>query len=367
MRSSKKRQYVLFENANANAEIVRLIEDPKFVGCNTRITWSAEEKLKFQYELKSDKVSANIARATHGKTVESEILKEKDQIVSRFFFVLKNVPLTYVSKNTLSEVQSTLKIWVDGDLWEVTDNLLESGPFDQKYLTSVDDFGYTTVTFGDGVSGMMPSDESIIEAQYRVGTGSVGNVGRNTLTNFELPANSQSIISYIESSTNPLPASGGTDIESIDDAKIAGPKSLIFQQRAVVLEDYEHLVMSKFQDSVSRAKARFVFNGSLNTICVSIARKGGIKVDPSLLNLVRGYLETIKMIGYDVRVEPAKYIPIQIGMTVFLAKGFDSESIRERIRMVLGNEANPDGSMGFFIPITLALETWFMLANSMRH
>ncbi len=356
----QKGQYILFENSKTeNAEIVRLSKGPTFVGSDTKITWSIEEKLKFHYELKSDKICANITRANQGKTLNSEILKQKDQITNQFSFRIKNGPITYISDGcgdtSLPHAQSTIKVWVDGQSWDLTNNLLECGPFDQKFSVSVDNGGYATVNFGDGVFGTMPSSHSLIEAQYRFGTGSIGNVGRNTLRKFDLSANSPSIVSCIESITNPLPAFGGVDPESIDEAKIAGPKSIQIQHRAVVLEDYERLVMLKFPTYVSRAKARFVYNGSFNIVFVSIAVKGGIRVNSGLtlsmlLHDVKKYLESVKMIGYKIKVDSAKYVPIEIMMTVFIKQGFDSEGIKERVRLMFGNKDNPDGSSGFFHP-----------------
>ena len=115
---------------------------------------------------------------------------------------------------------------MDGELWEETDSLLKWGPFDKKFSISIDEDGYATIFFGNGKFGLKPEDDSLIEAQYRVGNGSVGNVGKGTLTQFDIPQNPRWLVEeVIESVTNPLPATGGKDIESMDDAKIAGPKS----------------------------------------------------------------------------------------------------------------------------------------------
>ena len=233
----KKNQYILFENASNNTEIVRINKTPSYVGTNTRITWPIEEKLKFQYDLKYDKICANIVKANHGKTVRREILKEKYQMPSQFSFKLRNGPLTFILDDSLRS-QSTLEILVDGELWEQTDTLLECGPFDQKYSISVGNDGLTEISFGDGVFGMMPSDHSLIESHYRFGTGILGNVGKNIPTKFNFPSNSQSVTSSIENMII-VDAFGGKDAESIKEAKIAGPNSLKLQQRAVVLKDYK--------------------------------------------------------------------------------------------------------------------------------
>ena len=283
-------------------------------------------------------------------------------------FILKEAPLTFVSDPFSSpssiEPRSSLKVWVDGEPWEETDSLLKCGPLDQKFSISIDEDGYATISFGDGKFGLKPEDDSLIEAEYRVGSGSVGNVGKDTLTQFEnnnhnnyLPHNSRVIVQkVIDSVTNPLPATGGIDIESMDDAKIAGPKSLKDLERAVTLKDYEDLVKREFQNEITNARARFVYTGSWDTIFVSVDLKGVVRkngVDQSeLFDRIRKYLDRVKMIGYEVQIEEAKYVPIEIGIRVYLQKYFDSEDLRDRIRSSLINKDNSilDGTNGLFHP-----------------
>jgi predicted phage baseplate assembly protein len=257
---------------------------------------------------------------------------------------------------------STLKVWVDGEPWEETDSLLKCGPLDQKFSLSIDEDGFATILFGDGKCGLKPDDDSLIVAEYRIGSGSVGNVGKDTLTQFDddnnLPHNSHALVQeVIDSVTNPLPATGGIDIESIDDAKIAGPKSLKDLERAVTLKDYEDLVKREFQNEITNAKARFVYTGSWDTIFVSVDLKGEVQtngVDQSeLFGRIRKYLDSVKMIGYEVQIEEAIYVPIEIGITVYLRKYFDSEVLRNRVFHSLSNKDNNsivDGTSALFHP-----------------
>jgi hypothetical protein len=360
----KKGQYILFENLqNKSCEIVQINQNPTFIGTSTKITWSTDEKLRLEYDLQTDKVCANIIKANHGKTVPQEILKEKTQLISNFTFKLKNGPLTFISDSAGSIPYNTLNIWVDGELWKQTDNLFESGPFNQFYSFSIGNDGLTDVTFGNGVFGLMPSDYSFIEAQYRFQMGSIGNVGKNTLTKFDFPSNPQTVLSLIDSITNPLPAFGGNDPQSIEDAKIQGPKSLKIQQRAVVLSDYENLVFQKFPHYIRHAKAVSVFKsgirsnssargggggGDIKSVFIYLDAKAGIKLDSDLLMKIKEYIDTIKLIGYSIHVESANYIPIEIAIDVFITNGFNSIDIRNKIKMSFSSKNNLDGSKGFF-------------------
>jgi hypothetical protein len=351
--------------------IVKLAEDSKIISYkgdddNTLITWEkGNEYPEVAYGRNAKYFCcANIIKASHGRTIGSEILKRKDQEVSKFLFTLKEAPLAFVSdayspSSSLMESHGTLKVWVDGELWEETDSLLKCGPLDQKFSISIDENSYATILFGDGRFGLKPENDSLIEAEYRVGNGSVGNVGKDTLTQFNLPQNQSALVEQvIENVTNPLPATGGIDIESMEDAKIAGPKSLKSLQRAVTLKDYEDLVKREFQNEITNARARFVYTGSWDTIFVSVDLKGEDRKNSSaivdgsdLFDRIRKYLERIKMIGYEVQIEEAKYVPIEIRITVYLQKYLDSQTVRDRIRNSLTNADNiVDGTKGLFHP-----------------
>lgn len=341
----RKGHYVLFEQGIAK-EIVRLSTDPILVNGNTLISWSKNDDLKFQYDSHA-RVSGNILKATHGKTVK-EIIKKKDQYVMKFAFTLHRAPLTFVSDNgSLSDSHSTLEVMVDGELWQETNNLSLCGPLDQKYSISSDDEGYVTVFFGDGVNGMTPPDDSLIIAKYRVGVGTYGNVGEDILTEFDNSLNESRQL--VEKLTNPFAAFGGIDIESIEDAKISGPKSLKFQERAITAADYEELILRRFPN-VSNAKARFSSNRGRDSVIVSVDMKGETDFDPAFLNEIKSYLDNVKMIGYQIRVESAKYVPLVIGLQVYIYREHDSPQLRERITMAFSSNDNPNGSRGFFHP-----------------
>src|SRR5262249_59550878 len=83
----------------------------------------------------------------------------------------------------------------------------------------------------------------------RIGGGAMGNVNANTLTSLGRA------LAYIESVTNPLPATGGADRETIDEAKDRAPYTIKSRDRAVTAEDYETLAL---RASTSLARARCV-------------------------------------------------------------------------------------------------------------
>src|SRR5262249_30997053 len=139
------------------------------------------------------------------------------------------------------------------------------------------------------------------KATYRVGIGTVGNVGPGTITT---PITSNAAISAV---TNPFAATGGAERETIEEAKISGPGRVITQARAVTLPDYE--LPAKAIAAAGKAKARVGLRGGYKVVQVYIVPEDADTVPPplpsaDLKDTVRQELESRqpvnRMAGVDV-------------------------------------------------------------------
>src|SRR5262249_48188095 len=117
--------------------------------------------------------------------------------------------------------------------WTAERDLLESGEADPTFVVEVESDGAATLRFGDNVNGKAPETGTAFVASYRVGNGTAGNVGADSLTS--LAASD----ARIRSCRNPLPAAGGTDAESADQIRRRAPQAFLTQQRAITMADYE--------------------------------------------------------------------------------------------------------------------------------
>lgn len=93
----------------------------------------------------------------------------------------------------------------------------------------------------------IPTADREIRVWYRHGGGSKGNVTTQTLTVLKDPVAGVTV-------TNPEPATGGRDSESIQNALVRGPQDLHSLSRAVTARDYE-LIAIQSSGSVNRARA----------------------------------------------------------------------------------------------------------------
>lgn len=262
-------------------------------------------------------LKGNNVPATHGRTVADEPPVVSDGTPGQRF-ALSRAPVTHLLRpGELRRRRSMpeLEVRVDGALWEEVESLIASGPADLHYTTSVDENDVTTVAFGTGARGSVPPPGGRIQARYRIGLGAAGNVVPDSLTVFV------TAVPEVTAVSNPFAAEGGADRESIEEAKISGPGSVIAQERAVTLEDYE--LLAEGFPGVGKAKARVGLRGGSKVVQVFVAPEDPATVPPpppsdELRAALKQHLEARmpvnRMAGVDV-LDPL-YVPVDLVVDV---------------------------------------------------
>lgn len=102
----------------------------------------------------------------------------------------------------------------------------------------------STIVFGNGVHGKIPTNNALINVVYRRSRGNAGNVNPNAIKEFESLSNDLGP-SYdgIVITPNTSRAFGGSDSESVASLKNNIPASFRSQDRAVSLQDYIDLTL----------------------------------------------------------------------------------------------------------------------------
>src|ERR1700721_1610805 len=113
--------------------------------------------------------------------------------------------------------------------------LYGQAPTAQVYALQTEESGGTTVMMGDGVlaGARIPTGQNNVTANYRKGIGSAGNVDARRIT--LLLSRPQGV----KDVTNPLPASGGADPDTIAQVQSRAPLSVMTLDRVVSLQDYQ--------------------------------------------------------------------------------------------------------------------------------
>jgi predicted phage baseplate assembly protein len=238
-----------------------------------------EESLTHAYVRTTTTIYANVAAATHGES-RRQVLGSGD--ASRRFqaFGLKQAPLTYVSAKVPGGARSTTELRVDGVLWHESPDFYRLGPDARSYVLRRDDDGNTRVLFGDGIRGArVPTGQENVVLDYRVGIGTDGHLGPDRITLLASPPLG------VREVTNPVPASGGEDPESRDDARDNAPGTVRTLERIVSLTDFEDF--ARTYGGIAKARADWVWDGVRRLIVVTVSGADGDEVSDTLLSDLR--------------------------------------------------------------------------------
>jgi hypothetical protein len=192
---------------------------------------------------------------------------------------------------------------------------------DPDYTIETDENEVTSVIFGDGQYGQIPPTGMRILANYRVGGGSVGNVAAGQIKGITRAPQLQLLGAKV---VNRVPASGGAERETIEQAIKYAPTVFASMQRAVTAADYEAL--ARLFPGVSKARAETT---NWNTIRLYIAPTGnGEEPSDVLMQDLKAYFEDKRMITTLVEIGSPNYVPIQIRVEVGALPYFVKEKVQ---------------------------------------
>lgn len=258
------------EDDESVAEIASIADNPTAVSPDRdRTTLDLADALVHVYDRDSIRICANVARTTHGETMH-QLLGNGDARQAHQRFGLKHAPLTFVRDQNESGAEAALEVRVNDIAWHETPTLYGAGASDRSYVLRVDEEGAGEIVFGDGVRGTrLPTGRENVRAIYRKGIGSGGNLKADQLSQLlTRPLGLKAV-------TNPRPASGGVDAESIDDARRNMPLGVRTLGRAVSLHDYEDY--ARAYTGIAKAEACVLDIRGIRTIFLTVAGKNGLK------------------------------------------------------------------------------------------
>lgn len=254
------------------------------------------------------------------------------------------------SASDLARVDPSLctpALWLDDDfdVWKAKRDLLESGPFERDFVIETTIDNHPALRFGDDVNGLAAGLGATLSPRGRFGYGPVGNIGAGALAHIVLP---QPLPGGKLVVSNPLPARGGAEAESIASVRIGAPQAFRVQERAVTAADYAEVAMRHPQ--VANAFAIPRWTGAWQTVLVYIDRRGGLPVDTAFRREMLVHLERFRLMGFDVAVRGAVATPLDIALRVCAQPGELRSTVAARVVDALSASERADGSRGFFHP-----------------
>ncbi|ABF39855.1 conserved hypothetical protein [Candidatus Koribacter versatilis Ellin345] len=227
------------------------------------------------------------------------------------------------------------------ETWTPDKDLLESGEADLNFVVEVEYDGTATLRFGDDTNGRNPETGTNFIATYRVGNGTAGNVGADTLTFHAGDPR-------IGDCRNPLPATGGTDPETNEQIRRRAPQAFLTQQRAVTMDDYAHVAEETPQ--VDQAVAELRWTGSWYTVFIAAEPVGAGNVSTVLSKAIKKNVERYHLAGQDLEIDNPQYVPLQVELEICVDPDYFQSDVQRALMQVLGSGVNSTGQKGLFYP-----------------
>lgn len=298
-------------------------------------------------------VMGGTVTASHATTVEREVVGRSDGSPGQTFS-LGNAPVLPRAHGETVLVQADEGGY---DEWQELTDFSESGEEDSHFVL---DSAEGQIRFGpairqpDGQTNQFgripPKGKQILFSAYRYGGGSEGNVGKGTV------AVLKSSIPYVASVVNRRAATGGVDAESVQHAKLRGPRILRTRNRAVTEEDFEFLAREA-SPSVARAKCVQPHEASdaekpppgvvhlalvpAFSLTEDMVSPDQLELSRDLMEEVRSYLNERRLLTTSLIVADAEYRWVSVEARVRVKPRFDAQHVNHEVERRLYRFLNP--------------------------
>lgn len=225
---------------------------------------------------------------------------------------------------TTSVQQAQIAVYDNlGLRWTVLNDLLSSNGLQPVCVLEIEYTGAAFLRFGDDQYGIAPETGADFHVRYRVGNGTAGNIGRDSL------AHILTSVPGVDQVRNPLAAAGGIDPETMDHIRQVAPFAFRTQLRAVTEADYG--TMAELNPAISEAKGTLRWTGSWYTAFVSVDTVAPSGPTKALLASTKTQLNLYRMMGVDLDAEAA----ILVGLRIELGICVDPEFFKADVKTAL--------------------------------
>jgi predicted phage baseplate assembly protein len=206
------------------------------------------------------------------------------------------------------------------------------------------------IFLGSGEHGQIPVANpanptgNIVAASYQSGGGSQGNVAAGAISQL------QSSLPSISSVTNVLPATGGTDEETLADAQLRAGMALQSNDRAVTASDYEYLATQAPGANVARALALPLYhpdfpNGQIPGVVTVVVVPNSPAPNPTpnqtTLQAVCQYIDARRLLTSELYVIGPVYRVVQVQVQIVVAAGSDLATVQNGVQTALTTFFDP--------------------------
>ncbi|MCY9662615.1 MULTISPECIES: putative baseplate assembly protein [Paenibacillus] len=241
-------------------------------------------------------------------------------------------------------------VWDD---WQSVEDFDNSKSTDRHYVYDAE---AGTIRFGNNEAGLVPpksAEPNIRFLALQAGGGERGNVKDGLVTGFTEE--------HGVSVTNPFPARGGLEAETLTQAKLRVRRELDTPTRAVTGEDYERIAKATPGLRVARVKAIPLYKpgmrdypkvkapAQMTVAVVPYSESDKPKAGKGFLQTIKGHLDRHRLLTTELHVIPAEYIKITVHAVVVMEPKYKNEQrrITQELRQLLQPMDHGQGSEGW--------------------
>ena len=204
--------------------------------------------------------------------------------------------------------------------------------------------GGTTIRFGDGTFGVCPPPGTVFTVTYRTGGGPAGNVPADTIVNVA-PGQAQGPV--VVSCTNPFPATGGAEAETIAQVRARAPWKFSAEPLRVV-RDADYAAAARSLPWVQQAGTAFRWTGSWLTALTSANPSGTEQPTIAQLETLTELLGQRRLAGGESYVLPPAYVSIDLRITICRQATAVASDVAAAVLTALQPGPGAGGTLGFF-------------------
>jgi hypothetical protein len=234
--------------------------------------------------------------------------------------------------------------------WIPRRELLNSDRFAREFVVETEEDGRAYLRFGDGELGRKPQADRSFTAIYRVGNGSLGNVGADSIAHL-FTENSEllNLLANVSNPIrNPIAATGGRIAEPIEQVRMDAPQGFRTLQRAVTEADYAALTQQF--PTVAKALATRRWTGSWYTLFITVDRRDGLAIDSTFKSNLLAFLEPFRLTGHDLEIEAPQFVALDIALSIPVISTYFASQVKQALRLAFSSQVLPNGELGFFHP-----------------
>ena len=299
--------------------------------------------------------------------INAMVVEQRAEVAAEFIGLGTGEPDQAFALVNTPVLPESVALTVNGEPWSPIDDLTAASPEVQRQGAAFEapptplagervrvytlDRESGTVRFGDGLHGMRPPKNAVIQASYATGGGTRGLVGIGAISKGAALPGSVKV-------SNPVPTWGAADAETVAEAERRIPATLAHRDRAVTEADFEEIVRSTPGVDVGRVEVlpvtRPASGGSGDvmteapgavTVLVIPATDAGQpeapRPDRLFLNAVCAYLDPRRLITTEVHVRGPVYVPVYVSVGLDAVAGQDLATVREAVKAALTDFLSP--------------------------